>query len=76
LKQQPGKDIAIVGGAKIAQTLGNLGLIDEYRLWVRPVILGKGASVFDTSNVLNLTFVGAKTFDSGLISLHYAAPAS
>ncbi len=33
LKQKPGKDIAIVGGAKIARAIGSLGLIDEYRLW-------------------------------------------
>jgi dihydrofolate reductase len=73
LKRQPGKDIAIVGGATIAQAIGNLGLIDEYRLWLRPVILGRGASLFDRPlNVVDLTLIEAKTFDSGLVALHYA----
>jgi len=72
LKQQPGKDIAIVGGAKVAQTIGKLDLIDEYRLWLRPVILGKGTSLFDTpSKAVDVTLIEAKTFRSGLIALHY-----
>ena len=46
LKQQPGKDILAQGGAGFAQSLVATGLVDEYRLAVHPVFLGKGLSLF------------------------------
>ncbi len=45
-KQQPGKSIQIVGGAKFAAALIDSGLIDEYRFSVNPAILAKGKSIF------------------------------
>src|SRR5260370_2916172 len=45
LKEQPGQDLA-VGGAGLASTLVKLGLIDEYRLFVSPVVLGAGTPYF------------------------------
>ena len=42
LKQQPGKDMIMWGGVGIASTFIQMGLIDEYRIWIAPVILGKG----------------------------------
>jgi dihydrofolate reductase len=45
LKQQPGKDIA-VGGAELAGTLIHAGLVDEFRLFVIPVVLGGGTPCF------------------------------
>lgn len=72
VKQEPGKDIVIVGGAETARTIGNLQLIDEYRLWVRPIILAKGATLFDASSKpAGVTLIEAKTFGSGLLALHY-----
>jgi dihydrofolate reductase len=45
LREQPGKDVA-VGGAGLASTLIKLGLVDEYRLFIRPVVLGGGTPYF------------------------------
>jgi dihydrofolate reductase len=46
MKQQPGKDPVIFGGAGIAQTFMQLGLIDEYHLLVHPIVLGRGKPLF------------------------------
>jgi len=46
LKQQPGKDLLLFGSADLASTLTNLGLIDEYRVMVNPVVLGSGKPLF------------------------------
>jgi dihydrofolate reductase len=46
LKQQPGKDIYIVGGAMLVSSLINADLIDEIRLIVNPVLLGGGKALF------------------------------
>ncbi|HEX2510307.1 MAG TPA: dihydrofolate reductase family protein, partial [Microvirga sp.] len=46
LKRQPGKEILAHGGAGFARSLVQLGLVDEYRLLVHPVALGRGLSLF------------------------------
>jgi dihydrofolate reductase len=46
LKKMPGKDIAIFGSSKLAVSLSERGLIDEYRIMVNPVALGSGHSLF------------------------------
>jgi dihydrofolate reductase len=72
LKQQPGKDMAIVGSASIVQALAELGLIDEYRLLLHPVVLGKGKPLFKDSNgPLNLMLVASKPFKNGVLGLTY-----
>jgi dihydrofolate reductase len=73
LKQQPGKDIS-VGSLSIASQLSDLGLIDEYHFLVHPVVAGKGPRLFDTvkpQERLQLDFIGLKTFQSGVVALHY-----
>jgi len=73
LKQQPGKNIA-VGSLSIASQLSELGLIDEYRFVVHPVVAGKGPRLFDTvkpQNRLLLDFIDLKSFKSGVVALHY-----
>jgi dihydrofolate reductase len=47
LKEQPGKDILVFGSCSLAQTLMKLGLVDEYRLLVYPIVLGSGKRLFD-----------------------------
>ena len=47
LKQQPGKDIIIYGGIRIVASLIKLNLIDEYHLFINPVVLGKGLSIWN-----------------------------
>src|ERR1700691_2843908 len=46
MKQAPGKDILVLGSGTIVAELTDLGLIDEYRLIVNPVILGGGKNLF------------------------------
>jgi len=73
LKQQPGKDI-YVGSLSIASQLSERGLIDEYRFVVHPVIAGKGPRLFETVKLqdrLRLDLIGSKTFQSGVVALHY-----
>ncbi|KQL36064.1 dihydrofolate reductase family protein [Psychrobacillus sp. FJAT-21963] len=72
LKNRPGKDIWLYGGASLITTFINLGLIDEFRLSVHPVILGKGNPLFsDINQRLNLILVNTKTFSSGVVQLCY-----
>ena len=73
LKQQSGKDICI-GSLSIASQLSDRGLIDEYHFVVHPVVAGKGPRLFDTvkpQDKLRLDLLGSKTFQSGVVALHY-----
>jgi dihydrofolate reductase len=73
LKQKPGKDIC-AGSLSIASALSDRGLIDEYHFVVHPVLAGKGPRLFDTlkpKETLLLDFIGLKTFQSGVVALHY-----
>jgi dihydrofolate reductase len=73
LKQQPGKDI-FVDSLSIASQLSDRGLIDEYHFVVHPFVAGKGPRLFDTVKLrerLLLDFIGLKTFQSGVVALHY-----
>ncbi|PGE85313.1 hypothetical protein COM55_12505, partial [Bacillus pseudomycoides] len=72
LKNNPGKDIWIYGGASLITTFINLGLVDEFRLSVHPVILGEGKPLFiDIKQRLNLKMVNTRTFSSGVVQLIY-----
>ncbi len=72
LKKQPGKDLMIQGSASIVQQLTNLGLIDEYRLLVHPVVLGSGKPLFKTIRVrTSLKLVDAKTYGNGVVGVRY-----
>jgi dihydrofolate reductase len=50
ISSRPGKDIS-VGGASLAGSFIRLGLVDEYRLYVHPVILGSGKLMFPTWSI-------------------------
>jgi dihydrofolate reductase len=72
MKQQPGKDMYAVGGATLVSSLINLGLIDELRLWVTPLILGGGKALFkDVKGRHALKLAGAKPLKSGKVGLTY-----
>lgn len=72
IKNEPGKDIWLYGGASLITTFLNLGLVDEYRLSVHPVILGAGKPLFsDLQQRLNLKLVNMKRFSSGVVQLIY-----
>jgi dihydrofolate reductase len=71
LKEQPGKDLA-VGGAGLASTLAQLGLIDEYRLFVSPVVLGGGTPYFPALDErIDLELVETRTFASRVVYARY-----
>ncbi|MFL0363898.1 dihydrofolate reductase family protein [Pseudobacillus sp. 179-B 2D1 NHS] len=72
LKNQPGKDIWLYGGSSLIATFVNLGLVDEFRLSVHPVVLGEGKPLFgDIEERLNLKMVDTRTFSSGVVQLIY-----
>ncbi|MBF9222763.1 dihydrofolate reductase family protein [Hymenobacter ruricola] len=74
LKQQPGKDLVVFGSPGLSKSLMNLGLVDEYKLTLHPVLLGEGISLFDGSTRRsNLKLLASKTLGSGVIILHYGA---
>ncbi len=71
LKQQPGKDM-VVGGATLAATFIRLGLIDEYRVYIHPIILGGGKPMFPPlDKQIGLQLVETHTFGTGVVLLKY-----
>jgi dihydrofolate reductase len=72
LKQQAGKDLLLFGSADLAADLTAHGLIDEYRLIIVPVVLGKGLPLFkDVKQQLNLKLLKSQTFENGNVMLYY-----
>ena len=72
LKQQPGGDIAISGSIRLAQSLMEHDLIDEYSLIVYPVVLGSGKRLFkDGTPMTSLKLVETRPTSSGVVLLHY-----
>lgn len=70
LKQQSGRNLAIVGGPNIAQTFTKLNLIDEYHLYVHPTILGEGTTLLGgLRGPRQLQLVNAKVFKAGVLGL-------
>lgn len=72
LKQEPGKNIFVDGGAEVVNALLKEGLVDEFIISLIPVLLGSGTTLFkDGRPEQVLKFLTAKTFDTGLVQLHY-----
>lgn len=72
IKNQPGKDIWLYGGASLVTTFVNLGLVDEFRLAVHPIILGAGKPLFiDVRKRIGLELIDTKMFSSGLVLFRY-----
>ncbi len=73
IKNDPGKDIWLFGGAGLTESLLHLGLIDEIGLAVHPIILGGGKPLFSkTNNRIPLTLTDSKSYSSGLVALTYS----
>jgi dihydrofolate reductase len=75
LKAGPGGDLAL-GGADLADTFRALDLIDEYRIYVHPVLIGRGKPFFASADALHVTplrLIDSRTFGNGVVMLHYAA---
>jgi dihydrofolate reductase len=72
LKQQAGKNMIIDGSPTLIHSFTKLGLIDEYRIRLHPVVLGSGKPLFkDNSDRMNLKLVESQIFRSGVVILHY-----
>jgi dihydrofolate reductase len=72
LKQQPGKDITIVGSGTLFRSLLQEGLLDELRLMVHPVVVGGGKRLFEEGGDQKaLELVDSKTFGTGVLYLTY-----
>ena len=76
LKQQPGKYI-LAGGVDIPAQLTELGLVDEFRFVIMPIIAGEGRRLFDGVKLqekLRFKLVESKIYKSGCAVLHYVKP--
>ena len=72
LKNAPGKDIAVLGSSNLGRTLIKEDLLDEVRIMINPVIIGKGTPLFDgTDKVLRFTLKTSRNFESGNVLLTY-----
>jgi dihydrofolate reductase len=74
LKAQPGGDL-VLGGADLAAAFLHHDLIDEYRLYVHPVIIGRGKPMFRPSEAkIDLRLAETRTFGNGVVLLRYQRP--
>lgn len=72
LKQANGKDIITYGSGQLANGLVELNLVDEYHLWMHPVMLGKGKRFFNSdANVSKMRLCKTQVFRSGVVLLIY-----
>jgi dihydrofolate reductase len=72
LKSQEGGDIIVYGGASFDSSLIKENLIDEYYLFINPVAIGNGKTIFmDLNEIRKFTLVESIAFDSGTVLLHY-----
>jgi dihydrofolate reductase len=73
LKEQPGRDIVVTGSITLCHTLIEAGLVDEYRLFVYPVVQGRGRRLFpDGFESRELRLLEAKAFRGGITHSRYA----
>lgn len=71
LKQQPGRDIILVGSSALAAGLLDAGLLDELRIMVMPVLLGSGHATAAGAGRKELSLAGVRNFRSGNVLLTY-----
>lgn len=71
LKAQPGKNIVIDGSSVLVHTLAEHDLIDEYSLWVYPVVLGNGKRLFPEGQHVQLRLLESKPLPTGVVLMRY-----
>jgi dihydrofolate reductase len=72
LKQEPGQDLVVYGSLALTHSLLEQDLIDEYQLWVHPVVLGKGRTFFkDGVERMDLDLVDTTVIPPGVVILTY-----
>ncbi|MDP4149936.1 MAG: dihydrofolate reductase family protein [Bacteroidota bacterium] len=71
-KKGPGKDMVILGSGTVMSTMAQMGLIDEYRILVNPVVVGRGNPMFSgLRQNLHFRLIGTKILGSGMVILYY-----
>lgn len=76
LKQESGKDLVVLGSGSIVTQLTNAGLVDEYQIVVKPVVLGQGRPLFEgVDTPLALMLTSSRSFGNGTIILNYVPKA-
>ena len=74
LKSLKGKDMIVYGGASFDSSLIRAGLIDEFHLFINPVAIGKGMTIFkDLNEIQKFNLVKSVAFDCGIVELHCEA---
>jgi dihydrofolate reductase len=73
LKAQPGGDLAL-GGADLAAAFMRQDLIDEYRLYVHPIVIGRGKPLFPSDVRIDLQLAETRAFGNGVVLLRYLRP--
>jgi dihydrofolate reductase len=74
LKSREGKDMVVYGGASFDSSLIKLGLVDEFLLFINPVAIGNGMTIFkDLNEIQKFNMIKSLAFDSGEVLLHYEA---
>ena len=72
LKRQPGRPIIVMGSSGLAQTLIQHKLVDEYQLWLHPVVLGAGKKLFrEGGPAIEMKLLETRTSSGGLVILTY-----
>ena len=72
LKEQPGKDLMVIGSGRLAQTLMGHDLVDEYQLQINPIVLGTGKRLFgDHEEKIPLKLVDSGTSGTGVLIVTY-----
>jgi dihydrofolate reductase len=72
LKQQPGKNLVVVGSGGLAHSLTERGLVDEYNLMIHPIVLGSGKRLFEEGGPrVPLKLIDSKTTSTGVLMVAY-----
>lgn len=71
LKNQAGRDILVYGSSQLVRTLIEHDLLDELRLWVHPVVLGRGKKMFPEGTSATLALAGSTVLDGSVVVLSY-----
>ena len=72
MKLEQGKDMILFGSGKLVTALIQEDLVDEYRLWIHPILLGRGKPFFNAiNNRQELQLIERRSFPSGVVELKY-----
>jgi dihydrofolate reductase len=71
LKEQPGQDILVYGSGQLVNSLIDLGLLDELRLWIHPVVTARGKRLFEDRSQVSFKTLDVTTLSTGLVIVGY-----